>query len=516
MHTKVNVPSLHASEVDHFERPSLPAIRGPLEHLRPILIAGFGFCALLSVAFYNGYPTLFPDSGSYLLTGAYFKALPPFRAPGYSVFTRLASLGVTAWYAVAAQALIVVYILFEACDYLTAASRKDRDWLLLASLCALTVFSSLPWLAGQLMPDIFAGVLFVSAYLLAFSAELSLLRRILVALIMMTSTASHMSLLPIASLFVAAPAVQWILSGGRSGNWNKRAALLWLVVPIVAASFATATLNRSMGLGFRVSPSGKTFLLARLFGDHLATEFLEANCPRHSFISCQYLSNLPRSQDEFLFKHPIARALDEHEDEVAEIARGAILAHPFRFVESSAWETLLQLVHFRTGDEIRSYSASDWNDEAIQQVFPNDLEAFRESRQSRGLLLPLADFAAAAHTPFFWFSLAACLPLARTDRFPRINRFFAAALAFLALNAAVCATFSGVYERYQCRVAWVVPFCFTAYAYSFLKEWKAGDAAERMERQFGWQATSTPAVLAEARNPQPEQNAALDIELDPS
>jgi hypothetical protein len=490
-------PLLSAAAVEGAGIPLPPSIERHVTWLRPFLIVGFGFCALLSVAFYNGYPTLFSDSGSYLWTGAYLKALPPFRAPGYSLFTRWTSLGVTAWYIVAAQAVIALYVLFEACDYLTDGERKNRDRLLLASLCALTVLTSLPWLVAQIMPDIFAGLLLLSATLLAFAGELHPIRRILLAAVMMISVGAHMSLFPIAALFTAVLAIAWIFSRCPQTIIRKRSALLWLAAPVVAAAFTTATVNRSMGLGFRISPSGKTFLLARLFGDHLASDFLQANCPRRAFISCSYLADLPQSQDEFLFKHPLVRELGGHEDEITEISRSAILAHPFRFISSSVWETLRQLVHIRTGDEIRSYSAKEWNLYGIQEVLPNDLEAFERSKQSRDRLLPLADFVAAVHTRVFWLSLAACIPLAWTGRFGRVNEFFFAALAFLLINAAVCATFAGVYDRYQSRVAWILPLCLTGYVYSAVKEWNRSGASEFAARLLNWQEAPAEALEAD-------------------
>ncbi len=71
---------------------------------------------LLSIAYYNGYPTIFSDTGGYLWSGAFFKAIPPFRAPGYAVFARVTSLELSAWFIVLVQAAIVVYVLFKACD----------------------------------------------------------------------------------------------------------------------------------------------------------------------------------------------------------------------------------------------------------------------------------------------------------------------------------------------------------------------------------------------------------------
>jgi len=442
-------------------------------------------CALVSVALYNGYPTVFSDTGGYLLTGKFLIALPPFRAPGYAIFTRLTSMGISGWFTIVVQAAMVVYVLYETCDYLIEGDRKFGGVYFLSVVCVLTALTSLPWLVSLLMPDLFAGLLFLSAFLLAFAEELKPLQRFTLAAIFTISIAAHASLLPIAVLFVAAAIILRLRQANRTARAfpSTKSVLAWLLVPILAAGIFTAALNRQMGLGFRLSPSRNAFLLARLFGDGLAADFLRANCPKEDFISCGYLSDLPQTQEEFLFHQPssLYAELKGHEDEMEKIVSGTIRAYPFRFAASSARETLLQLASLRTGDEIRSYGAREWNSNVIPLVFPGDFQAFQNGREYRGRLTPLADDAAALDAPVFWLSVVTCLLLARTGRFGRINLFFYSALAYLVINAAICATFAGVYDRYQGRVAWILPLCLTAYVYCLARDWKRSEVMPEIE-----------------------------------
>jgi hypothetical protein len=450
---------------------------------RRLFVGALAVCALVSIALYNGYPTVFSDTGGYLLTGKFFVALAPYRAPGYSIFTRLTSLGISAWFTIAAQAVMAVYVLYETCNSLIEADRKFADLSFLASVCALAALTSLPWLVSLLMPDVFAGVLFLSAFLLAFAGELRHIQRIVLAAIFMISVAAHTSLFPIATLFVVAVVILRFVSRTPRSFPSTSAVLLWLLVPIIASGFLTAGLNRQMGLGFRLSPSRDAFMLARLFGDGLAADYLRENCPKRQFISCRYLSHLPRTQEEFLFQHPLlAELLRGHQDEMEKIVRGTILAHPVRFVKSGAEETLLQLTALRTGDEIRSYGAKQWNGGVILQVFPGDWKAFLNARQYGDRLIPLADASAVVDTTVFWLSLAICLFLAGTGRFRRLNMFFYSAIAYLLINAWICATFAGVYDRYQGRVAWIIPFCLTAYIGCLARDWKPWGSIEEIEK----------------------------------
>jgi len=463
-----------------------PAVPAPLKHAssesnsaiekkggwgRSLLFGALASIAFLWVALYNGYPTVFSDTGGYLWTGLFHIALAPFRAPGYSVFTHVTSLGKTAWLTVALQAVIVVYALRETCAYLIRGESKFVDRCFLAAVCVLATATSMSWLTSLVMPDVFAGVMFLSAFLLTSSGELRAVQRLSLAGILALSMGTHMSLFPIAALYAAAVVVFRYIEDRRFCRFPApRPTLAWLLVPMIAAGFWTCAQNHRMGIGFRLSPSKNTFLLGRLFGDGLAPEFLRESCPTRLFISCNYLPNLPRTEEEFLFWHPLLQELKGHDDEIDAIVQGTLAAYPQRFLLSSFKQTWLQLAAFRTGDEIRTYGAEDWNNHALERVFPDDSEAFWNGKQFRGRLLPLVDAVAPFHSMVFWLSVFACLLFAWTGRFARMNTFFTSAIAFLIINAAVCGSFAGVFDRYQSRVAWIIPFCLTAYVSCFVKE----------------------------------------------
>jgi len=438
---------------------------------RSLLIHAAAVCSLLWVALSNGYPIVFSDTGSYLLTGDMLIALWPFRSPGYSIFTKLASLGLSAWLVVGVQAIIVVYVLNKTCQYLLAYERRYHDICLLASVSILAALTSLPWLASQLMPDVLAGIVFLSSFLLAFDNHLSSRSRLFLAAILMISAAAHTSLLPIATLFVALLIIVKLILHLRRTAALRGLVLASLVLPLAAAGLSTATLNYRMHLGFTFSPSGQLFMLSRLFADGLAADFLRENCPNRPFPACRYLSNLPQTQTQFLFENrPLLRELTGHPEEMNEIVRGTLATYKLRFFASSAKETLLQLAAIRTGDEVRSFHANAWDTNALGQVFPGDLRAFLHSRQSRGQFLPWANAAAAIDTVAFWLSVAICLAFIWFKAMGRLNHFFYAAMVFLLINAAVCATFSGVFDRYQSRVAWLAAFCATIYLCSWFKD----------------------------------------------
>lgn len=429
--------------------------------LRSLLFVALAALLLLSVALFNGYPTVYPDTGSYLYTGAFRVALPPFRSPVYSIFLIAAGLGASAWFIAVAQALLVVATLRATSTFLLDGDSKFRDDCTLATIAVLAALTSLPWLTSLLLPDVFAGVVFLSLFLLAFQAEMKFVERVGLAAILTLGVAAHSSLLPIAATFVAGLALVKFVGSMRGGPAFGRWWLAWIAVPIALAAVWTANLNRGMGLGFKVSPSGNEFLLGRMFGDGLAESFLRENCPAKPFTACKYLNSLPRKSEDFLFWHPLLHEMQTNGDETTRLVHDIILSHPFRFAWRSAAHSLRQLVTQRTGDEVRDWvlHARNSNAEVIQQVFPRDSRALATSRLEEGRLVLPAKVAAVADTAAFWLSLLGCIFLAQKRRDEKWNCFFYSAIAYLAINAAVCATFAGVYDRYQSRVAWLVPLC---------------------------------------------------------
>jgi hypothetical protein len=445
----------------------LRAGEGALAIARAVLYRALAVCLLLWVALYNAYPTVYPDTGGYIYTGAFGIALPPFRSPGYSVFIRLTSFGLSPWITVVVQAILVVFVLSALCRYLIGGDSRFRDRCLVLITAALAALTSLPWETSLVMPDVFAGVVFLALFLLAFNDELMWIERFVLAAIAGVGVGAHISLLPIAALFVAglvATQVFFNVRGWRPAQVpSVRSILAWLAIPLLAAGIWTANLNREMGLGFQVSPSGNEFLLGRLLGDGLAADFLREDCPKRPFVACRYLGNLPKTPEQLLFWHPMLHEMDKRE--VAEIVHGTLAAYPLRFAWNSFKHSLRQFVQFKTGDEVRDLAlhATNSNGLVMLEVFPRDIEAYSTSRLIQGRLIGLTKVVAGADTAAFWLAAIACAFIAVKSRDKKWNQFLYAAIGFLFINAAVCATFAGVYDRYQSRVAWIIPLCLATF-----------------------------------------------------
>jgi hypothetical protein len=105
---------------------------------------------LLWVAFFNGYPVFYPDSGQYLWVS--FDLQPPiYRTISYSIFIRLVSFGTSPWLVVIAQSLIVIFVLRSVFNFIVRQNApSERGGLVFLGLMVFLAFgTTLPWFVGQ-------------------------------------------------------------------------------------------------------------------------------------------------------------------------------------------------------------------------------------------------------------------------------------------------------------------------------------------------------------------------------
>ena len=120
---------------------------------------------LLWPAFWNGYPLVFSDTGTYL-SQAIEHYVGWDRPVFYSLFLLPLHLTLTTWPAIAVQALLVAHVLHLVRRTLLP---EASVWWLLPLAGAMALASSLPWFVSQLMPDVFTGVLVLVLALLIFA-----------------------------------------------------------------------------------------------------------------------------------------------------------------------------------------------------------------------------------------------------------------------------------------------------------------------------------------------------------
>ncbi len=337
------------------------AFRSPIA---PVLL---GALLLLWPAALNGYPLVFSDTGTYL-SQAIQHYLGWDRPIFYSLFLLPLHLTLTTWPAIAAQALLVAHTLHLLRRALLPAVSA---WWLVPLLGALSLATPLPWLASQLMPDLFTGLLVVALgllvfvpgslsrgeqlWLIGFSAFMIAAHQSHVPLVLLLAPlllalrwwlgpepaapdarvhntpgrnphtnnghapSAHAGNLPCADVssgtVPCAAAPSTIASSATAAHQPRSRDTLWLatgrlLAPPLLACLALISTNLAGHHRASLAPFSNVFLLARVIYDGPGMRTLVRECPRAHWRLCPYVGQFPLTADEFLWQpdSPINRA----------------------------------------------------------------------------------------------------------------------------------------------------------------------------------------------------------------
>ncbi len=423
----------------------------PWPSLLPFALASL---SLLWPAFRNGYPLVFSDTGTYL-SQAIQHYLGWDRPAFYSLFLLPLHMCITTWPAIVVQALLTVWVLRLVLRWLAPSA---GPWRLVALTGVLAIASPLPFVAAELMPDLFTGLMALALALVVLAPErLGGSERWALAALVAFAMTAHLSNLPIGLgllgvLIVLRRRLGATAPLGRAGAMRLAGAPALAIAALVSANLA--------GHGrASIAPYGNVFLLARVIADGPGRDVLQRDCPHPGWALCAQVGRLPRSADAFLWRAdgPLARAggAKRVSREADAIIRAAVVAEPWRELRKVVGNTLRQLIRFRTGDGLHSWPATvtPW----LVRDFPRfEQRSYAAARQTRGLpVVPLG--LPALHLVAALVALGVCLavlPGALRRRAP-IGGLIVASLVVLVLNAGVTGALSGPHGRYQSRVMWL-------------------------------------------------------------
>jgi len=411
--------------------------------------------ALLWPAVWNGYPLVFADTGTYL-SQAIERHLGWDRPVFYSLFALPLHLTLTTWPVIAAQALLAAHTL----HLVRRALLPDISaWWLLFGIGLLSLATSLPWFASQLMPDIFTGLLpLVLALLVLVPERLSRRERIWLVLFAAFMTAAHQSHVPLAAgvLLVLLP-----LRRRLGAPSLARFGVLTALSPLVLALFAMVAVNAVAFGRFSPSPFGNVFLLARVIYDGPGADALRRESPQAGWRLCRFINQLPPNSDDFLWRSdsPVVRAGGAREvsGEAGAIIVAALREAPGAEAHAFLRNGLSQIMRFASGDGLEPWPAT------VTPVIERDFPAFERStyaaaRQTKGgiavpeWMQPLHRASAIAGV----ILCTAVLPIVLRRRHVASGFIVAVLLALLG-NAAITGGLSGPHDRYQSRVMWLPP-----------------------------------------------------------
>jgi len=431
-----------------------------------VLASAAMLLALCAPALWNGFPLIFPDTGGYLerpLEGT----LDLGRSALYGLFLA-AGVPSAFWMNVVAQAALTVWIIVLA---LRAHGFGGRPWFAFGVVALLALLTSLPWLAGELLPDILFPAAVLALELLIFRCDrLAGWERIALGGVIAFAIVSHMAAAGLCAGLVAA---LWLAGCIRRVDLPQPR--FSFAAAAVAAGIALCPASNWAITGtFAFTPGGSSFVFGRLVEDGIVQRYLADRCPDPAIRLCAYQDDVPDDADDWLWdpNSPYRKlggweALSEEE---RAITLATLRDYPLLQVTSAVADIFDQLTSFQTEVSLEDNAPTV---EAIEHRAPQLQPALMEARQQKGEID--VDGLNVIHVPvatLAMLALVGALALRRRLKLaPRLTALGATVLLALFINAAICAVLSHSVDRYQSRLTPLAVFAVTLIAADRWRTW---------------------------------------------
>ncbi|MCR9171150.1 MAG: hypothetical protein NXI10_01565 [bacterium] len=410
------------------------------------------------VAFYNNFPLVYSDTGTYLDSG--FKGIvPPDRPIFYGLFMRHVSLAETLWLVVLAQAWLTCWLLHRVLGIFIKGIQ--RNVALIGIIVLITLTTGYSYNVSILLPDIFATIGFLCLLVLLYSKELNKLQIVFVSVIFVFSISMHNSNLPIYFLLFAGLGIHLL--------WRRRKKKEVQMNPfrlVLASGLFGLTLllipavNYSYDGEFRYSKGSHVFLFNHMIEIGAVKLYLEDNCDKNDYAICQYKDELNWN---FMWDYygPLYKTggWEKNKEDFDAINRGIMTTPKYwpLLIQKTATYTTKQFFRFET--KLQTVEINGPPHLQMERYLPNSTREYLASKQLKKeydlFMLNRVEGV------IVFLSIIICLLALILDRrFKLLHRGLKAlisiSLVYGAINAMVCANLSTVDDRYQNRWVWLL------------------------------------------------------------
>lgn len=437
-----------------------------------IVLTLLGATALLWPAFNNGYPLVFQDSAWYLNPFAGTGAIHPGRTLGYSMLIGITQQIPSLWSVVAAQAVITSALIVRV-SVVAASNPRGRIIFPVATLLAVLLFSGGAKYASWVMADVLTAWLFLAGSLWILSSKPA--DRIAAISVAAFAVLGHNSHIPIAIATAALVAL-----GARlllpAGNAARRSATILFIISLLSIPWGMGV-NTALGTSSGVFRGTDSFLMNRFVDTGVILTVLDQYCNEKDWVSCDYRDEFTlhagKADGWFLFnkQSPFSTELGEWGGN----EQHDIVVHAFRccldnIIATTLAGTWLQFWKIDSSDGLTVIDTEPVYN-FVKQHRSHELEALVKSRQRSGEsvhtnLQPVPEVM--LHALLIMTAAGLALLGWRTGHSKVTYLLFSVAL-FLLINAFVCSFGSSTHDRYQGRVAWLLPFAI-ALSVGWLRE----------------------------------------------
>ena len=414
-----------------------------------------GSLLLLIPAFYNGYPLVNSDDGTYINSG-FLLEVPGDRPIIYGLLLRIFSLnGLSLWLAVWVQALVVSWLVLK---ILLKNIEQNKYLKSILIFVALSLLTSLSWITSEIIPDVCTPMVMMSLYLLLINKETKWNTLFLYA-IFFTASATHMSHFVIFMMLIVAIFLIKRLLFPQNEFRRINMVLVVLTVLSITATFINSSIY---------SKSKHVFLMASLSDKQILKRYLEENCPKKHYGICNYNENMETNPNWFLWNEesPLYKqgGWDSTKDEYSTIINDILTTPKYlmQFTIESLKASYQQLLDFKIGDGNFPFPAESHVYNTVAKHAPNDIDMYSKAWQHQDLIVPqleLPNKIIYATVIISFIVLLAVLIFYRKKTSKYLVFFLFVSIATILINIADCAAFAQVNGRYGCRMMWLIPFC---------------------------------------------------------
>lgn len=423
----------------------------------------FVFCAIAAVlfcwvAFFNGFPLIYADTGTYLESG--FQLETPLDRPiTYGFLLRIFTLnGATVWTAILAQSLLLAALLWLLLREFFSGTRKLQITFCILVL-VLAFFTGLPVVAGELIADIFTSITLVSWFLLVFGKKAGKRTRVALYVVFLFSAACHIShVVIVLALILLVTMIAFIRrKKGKIILLSFRAAGITALLSVLAFFVMMSSVGKSRHV----------FMMGHLVETGILDAYLDDNCGKKEISLCRYRDRIPEGAETFIWNSDGDSVLlltggwiGSKEEYSAIISETFSESRYLRMHVAAAFKgTVRQLYSIQCGEGMGRYDSTLLVSRRIKQYFPREYDAYLNSRQSADEFsgLPLTDLLNRTATGLSLIIIAAWFFLRKaTDDHTRMLRALTLLLllAYI-LNCGICATLATVAHRFSARLSWM-------------------------------------------------------------
>lgn len=430
-----------------------------LTQLNPILLVFTGGLILIWPAFYNGFPLVYADTGTYLQSSILMES-PEDRPFFYGMFLRFTAMQSVLWIPVILQGWVTSWLIIRALRSLFPQS----GFLLFFSVIALlALLTGLPWYTAQIMPDLFTALIPIILFLWLYDKKAGEVLRAVYLVLLLCFTGMHLSNVFIAGMILGTHILFFFRKTWKNEFGFRTKSLLAIAVlaliPLLHSTFTYARYGR-----FQPSCGSNLFLAAKCLETPLLKTYIRENKHRIYIPFAEQVDSIPDGANAFLWspssplnQHGVYRIIVN--DAFGPVMNDLFSIPKYRnwFIREGISATGTQLQFHKVGSGLIPYGKNTSPYLHIERHFESEFPDYIHSvQQQRGLEDNYHNQLSAV---VFFGSIgiiAIGLFLRRVRR--KTGVLVLLLISCVLYNAFITASLANVYDRLQVRVVWLLTF----------------------------------------------------------